>query len=178
MLIGEQSPIKVDHDMQTTIPGLYAIGDASYCGSAAPGAVPAPPGRNRGSGILNAVFAGISCAESAASHAKSAAQPEVDKAQVEKSFERVYAPLERESGCTCKDVIRKVQAAMCPMEYSVYMHGDRIAEAMKIVQEAKELVPKRWFSLPRCTTAPPICARNPAAGSSARTIRRWTTRTG
>jgi succinate dehydrogenase/fumarate reductase flavoprotein subunit len=141
MLIGEQSPIKVGHDMQSTIPGLYAIGDASYCGSAAPGAVPAPPGRNRGSGILNAVFAGISCAESAANHAKSAPQPETDKAQVEKSMKRIYAPLERESGCTAKDVIRKVQSAVGPMEYSVYMHADRIDKALNIVLEAKELVP-------------------------------------
>jgi succinate dehydrogenase/fumarate reductase flavoprotein subunit len=127
--------------MQSTIPGLYAIGDASYCGSAAPGAVPAPPGRNRGSGILNAVFAGISCAESAANHAKSAPQPETDKAQVEKSMKRIYAPLERESGCTAKDVIRKVQSAVGPMEYSVYMHADRIDKALNIVLEAKELVP-------------------------------------
>ena len=44
MLIGEQSPVKTDHDMQTTIPGLFAVGDVSYCGSAAPGAVPAPSG--------------------------------------------------------------------------------------------------------------------------------------
>ena len=57
MFIGEQSPIKVDHNMQTTVEGLYAIGDCSYCGSGLAGAVPAPPGRNRGSGILNAVFA-------------------------------------------------------------------------------------------------------------------------
>jgi len=142
LLIGEQSPIKVGHDMQTTIPGLYAIGDASYCGSAAPGAVPAPPGRNRGSGILNAVFAGISCAESVANHAKSNPLPEVDKEQIEKSFTRVFAPLERESGCTCKDVIRKVQEAMGPMEYSVYMHADRIAQALAIVLEAKALVPQ------------------------------------
>ena len=49
-LIGEQSCIRVDGNMRTSIEGLYAIGDCSYCGSGAPGAVPAPPGRNRGSG--------------------------------------------------------------------------------------------------------------------------------
>ncbi|HCX65937.1 MAG TPA: hypothetical protein DHN33_12095 [Eubacteriaceae bacterium] len=40
---GEQSPVKIGHDMQTTLPGLYAIGDVSYTGSTSPGAVPAPP---------------------------------------------------------------------------------------------------------------------------------------
>ena len=58
-LVGEQSPVKVDEEMRTTIDGMYAIGDLSYDGSCAPGAVPAPPGRNRGSGILNAVFAAV-----------------------------------------------------------------------------------------------------------------------
>lgn len=139
MLIGEQSPIKVGHDMQTTISGLYAIGDASYCGSAVPGAVPAPPGRNRGSGILNAVFAGISCADSAASHCKSSGEPVTDPTQVEDMVARIYAPLERESGSTALDVIRKIQAAVGPMENSVYMHADRIEAALEKVLEAKEI---------------------------------------
>ena len=91
MFIGEQSPVKVDHSMQTTIPGLYAIGDASYCGSAAPGAVPAPPGRNRGSGILNAVFSGIVCAQSAAENANNNSLPPIDKTQVEDCMTRAYA---------------------------------------------------------------------------------------
>ncbi|NLL38035.1 MAG: FAD-binding protein [Clostridiales bacterium] len=139
MLIGEQSPVRVEHDMQTTIPGLYAVGDVSYCGSAAPGAVPAPPGRNRGSGILNAVFAGISCADSAVAHCKSSAMPEPDEEQISGSIRRVYAPLERKSGCTAKDVIRKVQSAVGPMENSVYMRADRIDAALQTVLEAKEL---------------------------------------
>ena len=69
-LVGEQSPLKVGHDMQTTIPGLYAVGDLCYCGSGATGAVPAPPGRNRGSGILNAVFNGLIAAESVSEYDK------------------------------------------------------------------------------------------------------------
>ncbi len=139
MLIGEQSPVKTDHQMQTTIPGLYAVGDVSYCGSAAPGAVPAPPGRNRGSGILNAVFAGIICAESAADTAKTAGMPAVDEAQVEDCITRIYAPLQRENGCTAKDVIRYVQKAVGPMEQMVYMSAHRLETALKYVAKAKEL---------------------------------------
>jgi succinate dehydrogenase/fumarate reductase flavoprotein subunit len=139
MLIGEQSPVKVGHDMQTTIPGLYAIGDVSYCGSAAPGAVPAPPGRNRGSGILNAVFAGISCAQSAADTAKTATLAQLDEKQVNDSAERVYALLHRASGCSAKDVIRFVQKAVGPMEQMVYMSAHRIATALRYVEKAKEL---------------------------------------
>ena len=139
MFIGEQSPVRVDHNMMTTIKGLYAIGDVSYCGSAAPGAVPAPPGRNRGSGILNAVFAGVVCAESVCNTARSGELVPLDEKQVEASIERVCAPLNREEGCTAKDVIRYIQRAVGPMEQSVYMSAHRIAIAMKYVNKAKEL---------------------------------------
>jgi succinate dehydrogenase/fumarate reductase flavoprotein subunit len=139
MFIGEQSPVKVGHDMQTTIPGLFAIGDISYCGSAAPGAVPAPPGRNRGSGILNAVFAGILCADNAALLGETAKLQELDANQVEQSIKRIYAPLERAQGTDAKDVVREVQRAVGPMENSVYMSGERIAKAMEHVGNALEL---------------------------------------
>jgi succinate dehydrogenase/fumarate reductase flavoprotein subunit len=139
MLIGEQSPVKTGHDMQTTIPGLFAIGDVSYCGSAAPGAVPAPPGRNRGSGILNAVFAGIICADNAAQTGKSGNAAQIDEVQVQKSIERVYAPLERTGGVSAKDVIREVHKAVGPMENSVYMSGERIAKALAYVNKALDL---------------------------------------
>lgn len=139
LLIGEQSPVKVGHDMMTTIPGLYAVGDVSYCGSAAPGAVPAPPARNRGSGILNGVFAGIMCSQSAADFAKSNTAPTNDEKQIADCMQRVYTPLLRESGCTAKDVIRLVQSAVGPAERSVYMSGHRIAVGLRIVEKAKEL---------------------------------------
>ncbi len=138
ILIGEQSCVKVGHDMQTTIDGLYAIGDTSYCGSTAPGAVPAPPGRNRGSGILNAVFAGILCGDAVAvADMKEPAPLKAD--EVEKCFQAVYEPLNRAEGHNAKEVIALVQKAMCPAEYSVYMKADRMDEAMKYVQEAKEM---------------------------------------
>ena len=44
--------------MKTTVPGLWAIGDTSYAGSAWAGATEAPPGRIRGSGLMNAVIGG------------------------------------------------------------------------------------------------------------------------
>lgn len=142
MLIGEQSPVKTDHNMMTTIPGLYAVGDVSYCGSAAPGAVPAPPGRNRGSGILNAVFAGIMCSESAAETAAKSELPPIDKKQLDALVEKLYAPLYREKGVKAKDVVRYVQKAVGPMEQSVYLNKYRMEIALRYVNIAKDLVPK------------------------------------
>ena len=138
MFIGEQSPIRVGHDMQTSIHGLYAIGDCSYAGSAVPGAVPAPPGRNRGSGILNAVFAALVCADAIGKSGLPVGGAVCD-AMAEEQAKRVYAPLDRESGCSAKDVIAIVQKAMAPMENSVYMREDRMLAALSIVEEAKAL---------------------------------------
>jgi succinate dehydrogenase/fumarate reductase flavoprotein subunit len=140
MLIGEQSPVKVGHNMMTTIPGLFAVGDVSYCGSAAPGAVPAPPGRNRGSGILNAVFAGIMCAPGAAETAHNAGFPAVDEQQIETCAERAYAPIRRENGVKAKEVVRLVQKAIGPMEQSVYMSAHRIETALRYVEKAKAML--------------------------------------
>ena len=141
LFIGEQSPIKVDHHMKTTLDGLYAIGDCSYCGSGAPGAVPAPPGRNRGSGILNAVFAAIQCAEEVGAADLSGAVRETSDQQAQAAFARTTAPLAREAGVSAKDVIALVQQAMAPVEQSVWMRADRMEKAMGYVDKARALLP-------------------------------------
>ncbi len=142
MLIGEQSCIRVDHHMKTTVDGLYAIGDCSYCGSGLAGAVPAPPGRNRGSGILNAVFAALCCAEEVGSADLSGeAAPASDK-QTQATIDHIQEFLTRKDGVKAEDVIAVVQEAMVPMEQSVYMKADRIAKALEIVYKAKAMLPK------------------------------------
>ena len=49
--IGELSCVRVDHQMATTVPGLFAVGDISGSGSARGGAVPTPPAKIHGTGI-------------------------------------------------------------------------------------------------------------------------------
>ncbi len=140
MLVGEQSPVATDNNLQTSIRNLYAIGDCSYCGSGIAGAVPAPPGRNRGSGILNAVFAGVVAGETIAGMGKAFGPPAaVNPEQVNKYIKDIFVPLEREAGCTPEDVIELVQNAMGPSEFSVVMTEERIGKAMEIVMKAKEL---------------------------------------
>ena len=140
MFIGEQSPISVGHDMQTTLPGLYAIGDCSYCGSALAGAVPAPPGRNRGSGILNAVFAALMAAEDMAAAGLAADARPLDEAQVEAAMASVSAPLSRDTDVKAETVIELVQKAMAPVELSVVMTADRMKVAEGYIEQAKELL--------------------------------------
>ncbi len=142
LFIGEQSPIKVDHDMKTTVPGLYAIGDCSYCGSGLAGAVPAPPGRNRGSGILNAVFAAIEAANDLGKADLSGALPELSEQQIDAAAKRITGYMDRAEGVKPEAVVELVQKAMCPVEQSVYMKADRIEKAMGFVKEAKALLPR------------------------------------
>jgi len=141
-LVGEQSPVKVGHDMQTTIPGLYAIGDLSYTGSTAPGAVPAPPGRNRGSGILNAVFNGLIVAESCSEYIGENGDVEIDEAQVNACKERTYAPLLREEGIPADEVMDDIREAVGPVEYSVYMSQHRLDIGLRKVEKTKKKVPQ------------------------------------
>jgi hypothetical protein len=142
MLIGEQSCIRVDHHMKTTVDGLYAIGDCSYCGSGLAGAVPAPPGRNRGSGILNAVFAALCCAEEVGTADLSGdAAPACDK-QTQATIDHIAEFLGRAEGCRPEDVIAVVQEAMVPMEQSVFMKEDRMLKALDLVEQAKAMLPK------------------------------------
>ncbi len=140
--VGEQSPLKVGEDMQTTIEGMYAAGDVCYDGSCAPGAVPAPPGRNRGSGILNAVFAGIVSGEESAEAVTKAVQQPLDEAKIAELKEAAYAPLFREEGISAKEVIDKLQDIICPMENSVYMSQHRIDVCLRKLEKVKAMVPQ------------------------------------
>ncbi len=156
-LVGEQSPVKVDHGMKTTIDGLYAIGDISYTGSGATGAVPAPPGRNRGSGILNAVFNGLLAAESISEYVPATGVVSVDEAQVAKSQERTYAPLQREAGVSSEEVIDGVREAVGPIENSVYMSQGRLdigdRKITKIKKKVPQMVAKDLHDLSNCHEA-------------------------
>ncbi|MBF7097416.1 FAD-dependent oxidoreductase [Alkalibacter mobilis] len=135
--VGEQSPVKVGHDMQTTIPGLYAVGDISYSGSASPGAVPAPPGRNRGSGILNAVFNGLIAAESSLDRVSKKDESAIDDDQVMLLKERTYAPLLKSDGIDAEEIMEDIREAVGPVENSVYMSQHRIDIGLRKVEKTK-----------------------------------------
>ncbi len=138
--LGEQSPVKVDHNMETSVNNLFAIGDVSYAGSAVAGAVPAPPGRNRGSGILNAVFAGTLAAEKAVEDIKNLSHQDVKADQVKAQMERTFAPLERTQGITAKELIQEVQSIIAPVENSIYMTDQRLSICLRKIESVKAKV--------------------------------------
>ena len=138
-LNAEQSPVKVDHHMATTVPGLFAVGDTCYAGSCQAGAVPAPPGRMRGSGLGFAVFSGARCAPAAVAAARAAAGSP-DAAQAEALKTRIFAPLGR-GGTAAPDVVRRVQDVMAPVGNSIYKSADRMDAALAEVLSIKEQLP-------------------------------------
>ena len=138
-VLGELSPIRVDHEMATTVPGLYACGNACYNGSGLPGAVPASPGRMRGAGLYGATWMGIRAGEAAASAAPAAAEP--DAAQAEALVRDALAPLRRD-GVPAMDLVRGIQDAVNPVGYSIYKSEERMTEALGMVLDVKERLPQ------------------------------------
>jgi succinate dehydrogenase / fumarate reductase flavoprotein subunit len=153
-MIGEQSCVRVDHQMATTLPGLFAVGDTSASGSAWAGAVPNPPGRMRGSGLGNAIFSGTRGGPAAAKYAAEAAAPDVNPAQAQTLKELMFAPLRRSAGIPAPALVREVQEAMSPVGYSIYKRQDRLEEALGKVMETKAKLPqlsaKDWHYLSAC----------------------------
>jgi succinate dehydrogenase / fumarate reductase flavoprotein subunit len=136
--IGEQAPVKVDHGMATTLPGLFAVGDVSYNGSAWTGAVPSPPGRIRGSGLMNAVWSahkgGLSVAEYVAGLN---AAPDVSYEQASRLKQKIFAPMSRKTGISALNLVRTIQNVMTPVKYSNWKTEKRMQEALGTVLDVK-----------------------------------------
>ena len=138
-LNAELAPVKVDNQMATTAPGLFAIGDTCYAGTCLAGAVPAPPGRMRGSGLGFATFSAVRCAPAAVAAAR-AASGRPDAGQAEALKARVFAPRGR-SGMAAPEMVRAVQDVMAPVGYSIYKRADRMNEALDKVLALKAQAP-------------------------------------
>ena len=140
----ECAPVRVDHEMRTSLPGLWAIGDTSQSGSAWTGANP-PPALKRGSGILCAAMSAMRAAPSAVRYALSASSPEADYSQASELKERIYAPMGRkEKALLPSDMVLRLQEAVAPVKYSIRRSGPRMEEALSIVKEVKEKLPELW----------------------------------
>ena len=140
-LLAELSPVRVDHQMATTVPGLYAVGNTATSGSAMAGAVPASPGRVRGKALTSSTWMGIVAAGSALEYVKQVPTGRPDVAAAAALKHRIFAPLTQEIGMRPVDLIRRVQSAMAPVGYSIYKHEDRLQEALGLVLEARARIP-------------------------------------
>jgi succinate dehydrogenase / fumarate reductase flavoprotein subunit len=140
-LHGETSCVKVDHDMRTSLEGLWAIGDTSYAGSAVAGAVCSPPGITPGSGIMFAVVSGAWAGPSVARYAKDAAFGSVNYEKTKALKESVFAPLQRNKGVLPEGIISSLQDVMSPLKYNLRRSKERLNKALVKLEELKQRTP-------------------------------------
>ena len=160
-VISELSCIRINNQAETTVPGLFAVGDASGSGSARAGAVPAPPGKIHGTGLMNALFLGSKGGPGAATHARALAsvgvRASVDPAEVYKIKAEVFVPLSRPRGVSARQVIYQVQEAMAPVDYVMIKSEARMKEALGLVAKAREMLghmcAQDWHELSKCLDA-------------------------
>ena len=155
--IGEFSPVKVDCEMKTTLPGLWAIGDTSYAGSAWAGAAEAPPGRLRGSGLMNALICALMAAPSVARYSKEIPISISENHEVANLKDKIFAPLNRKSGYSASEAIQGIQEAVVPVKYNMRRNRERLEEALSKVASVQEKLPELYaedaHGLSRCHEA-------------------------
>lgn len=172
---GHCSDIKVDHDMKTTVEGLWAIGDASFGGSAWAGATTTPPGEMQGSGLGNALFSGLRAGSSVARFIPEAASPEVNDAEVKRLKEKIFAPMKRDKGLAPRDAISALQGAIMKTKFRLHRTEDSMDEVMSkieaVQQSYSELFAKDYHGLGKCHEAKSlaVCAAMTFMSASTRT---------
>jgi succinate dehydrogenase / fumarate reductase flavoprotein subunit len=153
-LHGETSCIKVDHEMKTSLEGLWAIGDTSYAGSAVAGAVASPPGVTPGSGIMYAAISAAWGGPSAARYAKEASSNVLKGVEIKAMKNEILAPLQRSKGFSPGDAIAMLQEITAPIKYSLRRSKERLDEALARLEELKEKIPtlqaKDYHYLSKC----------------------------
>jgi succinate dehydrogenase / fumarate reductase flavoprotein subunit len=141
-LHGELSCIRVDHDMKTSLDGLWAIGDTSYAGASVAGAVASPPGVTPGSGIMFAVISAGWGGPAAARYAAAASPSEVNPAEVSRLKKQIFAPMSSGKRFSPWDAIGALQDVVAPMKYSLRRSKARLEEALSRVAVVKERLPE------------------------------------
>jgi len=141
-LHGETSCVKVDHEMRTTLKGLWAIGDTSYAGSAVAGAVCSPPGITPGSGIMFAVVSAEWAGPSAARYVKEAEKNSLDYSEVKKFKEEMFAPMQGGKAYLPGDAIEALQEVTAPIKYNLRRNRERLNESISRVEELTGKLPE------------------------------------
>jgi succinate dehydrogenase/fumarate reductase flavoprotein subunit len=139
-LHGETSCIKVDHEMKTSLEGLWAIGDTSYAGSAVAGAVASPPGLTPGSGIMFAVISAGWAGPSATRYAKEASFNNITYAETKALKDNIFAPLQKGKSILPGDAISILQDVTAPMKYNLRRSKERLNEALARLEGLKERI--------------------------------------
>ena len=115
---------RIDTHCQTSLPGLFAAGDAA--GNCFTG----PTYGTLGSGMCNASCTGYRAGKYAAEYVKTAEYAPVDESEIEALRQSVVGPLERKAGFSTDQVLLRIQQTIMPYEVREIMKEDRLQAAL------------------------------------------------
>jgi len=128
--------MRTDTTGRTNLEGLWAAGAASSNGWSCGG------GGQGGLGVASAAITGFVAGENAAKYAAEAELTGLDAANVEKVLQRALAPMGRKGDTDASKVTYRVHDAVVPMKYTRQREAGRMKEALGIVREAQEMLPR------------------------------------
>jgi succinate dehydrogenase/fumarate reductase flavoprotein subunit len=127
--------VRINTNCETNVPGLYAAGDSA--GNSAGGSMQAI------SGIGGAAIMGAIAAENAANYVSKAKAPTIDRKEISRLKEIVYAPLVRQGGFSPAYVTELLRNLMVPYYIVQIKRGDRLQAAITMVNFMENhLVPR------------------------------------
>ena len=88
-----------------------------------------------------AVCSALFAAPNAVEFAQNTNLVEADPQQAKLLLDEAFAPLEREEGIAPIEVVSAVRKVMAKVEYSTYMHQERLEEGLELILAEKEKLP-------------------------------------
>ena len=146
-LHGNKGFIKVDHDMRTSVKGLFAVGTDAGDGSSWAGAIP-QPFMMRGAGLMQAILLALLGGPTAGRFAKENTLCDADAAQVNQLKSDLFAPLKRDKGVTPEEIIQGMREIMVPTRYNLRRSKERLEEALGLIANVKDKVPSLYAKDP------------------------------
>lgn len=149
-------PIRVDLNSQTTVPGLYAIGDACQNGSAYTGALEGC-GLTGGTPLSFAAVTGFWAGTAAGKAAGAISAPGLDMENVSRLKKQIMAPLNTKEGYNPYDAIKEIQQVAFKLKNSYVKHKERLDKALDMIGQVNSRLPdlaaKDSHELVRCHEA-------------------------
>ena len=128
-------PVKVDTDIRTDVEGLWAPGKVSTQGNAY-------FGWTRGDGLGNASTTGMMAGDSIAPYAAAADWDALDLEQIAAYKEKIYAPLNRPSGKSPKEIYDRIERYIFDVNKCVLKSETEIHKVYQDIEEMKKIVPQ------------------------------------
>ena len=137
---GILTPIKVDHDMRTTVPGLWAIGDLVWSGSGFVGAQGFFRRIGNGWGVGNALCTALLSVPTLAEAALGSDMPNLSYDEVKRLKDDIFAPLYRDKGVSTHEAQWAAQETFTALNWKYYKSKDRLEKALARTAEVRDFI--------------------------------------